>query len=1055
MRKPIWNITLIVLVLILTINLVASAEFDNIKSDIPLTKGETLAIGDKIIAYNSIWETYKPIEIKNAFGLGATLFKGAIESHTTSCSSDCESILDIELKDKGILIEDIRFKRLVGEDWIDYDFNRYKVYYSNSEETYEQDVYEIQCTEIVNSKNGTITQKCDYVITGKETLSRPLWEIYNFQEVEAGTYEVKITGNKNANYIIDWQFQTQGRWLEEWATWNLSNLSSVMSYYKLDEVSGSVLDAMNRANGINGGATPNTFGKINTAYSFDGANDYINLTNAITPNRTITVNAWVYRNSSSDLFILGKWLFSAPDANGRAYALSMASNKAKFWISSDGTDANTSSVVSTVSLALNQWYMVTGTFNGTLMSIYVNGVLNGTTAKVSNISNETLVPTFVGVQNGGATLFSYWNGSIDEIGIWNRSLSSGEVLLLYNNGLGNPYPFQQIILNSPANASSSISTVVFNCSAMPTNPATIVNISLWTNSTGTWHRNETQSKTGSMNISTFSKSLPQGNLIWNCQACDSDGDCGFADNNYTLSVNKVFENSRNYSNVTYVTALEIFSINLSTDGTQTPYVSLIYDGTSYATTSSGDVYTSTVPINTISGNKTFYWSTLYGIDIINTTASNQSVLDANFSMCGGDGGSTPFLNFSFKDESNPTGANINASNDLIDIDYWLGDGTYKKTYVYSSTNLSYNQTLCATPNRTFTADLTFKYSKSGYPQRTFSYDNQLFTNATTQKLLYLLSGADGIYSSILVTNAVGSTIPGVLVQMEREINGVPTLVGQAVTGSDGVATFWVNPNFEHQVTATKSGYTSVQVTITPSQSIYTIIMGTAGEQYAGSLNGLTWFVSPGSGPLVPMINQPFTLKVLSSVVALENCRLEIINVSNLSQVYESVTGITNSSYCSLATTFTTTKDQNIFGRISVDTNETDGWTILDADYKWILLDLNVNRWNTITSFFEELTDLSEFGEGNEAEYNRIVLFFVLVTILIGVFMFFSGIEITNPGWTILIIWLIVFLASAGGFLTFDSGVDNISPLFEQYAFFFILSFLVIGMGLNALRKTME
>jgi hypothetical protein len=292
--------------------------------------------------------------------------------------------------------------------------------------------------------------------------------------------------------------------------------------------------------------------------------------------------------------------------------------------------------------------------------------------------------------------------------------------------------------------------------------------------------------------------------------------------------------------------------------------------------------------------------------------------------------------------------------------------------------------------------------------------------------------------------------------MEREIGGVFTLVGQATTGTDGVATFWVNPNYEHRLTATASGYSSFQGTITPSQSIYTVtLVGGGSVQNASATRGMVWYVTPSLGPIEPKINQPFTLIVNSPLVTLDNCKLELLNASNVSQIYNSVTGITNSSYCSLSMTFTTTKDQNIFGRISVDTNESTGWIIVDTDYKWILFDLDVNSWNTITSFFSDLRDLSEFGEGNEAEYNRLVLFFLLMTIFIGVFIFFTGVEITSPGWSIMIIWGIVFLASMGGFLTFDSGLDQITPLFEQFGFFFILTCLVAGMVLNEWRKSMD
>ena len=42
-----------------------------------------------------------------------------------------------------------------------------------------------------------------------------------------------------------------------------------IAYYRMDEASGAVIDAVSGNNGVNDGATPNVTGKINTAYEFD------------------------------------------------------------------------------------------------------------------------------------------------------------------------------------------------------------------------------------------------------------------------------------------------------------------------------------------------------------------------------------------------------------------------------------------------------------------------------------------------------------------------------------------------------------------------------------------------------------------------------------------------------------------------------------------------------------------------------------------------------------------------------------------------------------------
>ena len=51
----------------------------------------------------------------------------------------------------------------------------------------------------------------------------------------------------------------------------------IISYYKLDETTGAVVDALETNNGTNYGATRGVAGIINDAFSFDGINDYVEL----------------------------------------------------------------------------------------------------------------------------------------------------------------------------------------------------------------------------------------------------------------------------------------------------------------------------------------------------------------------------------------------------------------------------------------------------------------------------------------------------------------------------------------------------------------------------------------------------------------------------------------------------------------------------------------------------------------------------------------------------------------------------------------------------------
>ena len=85
----------------------------------------------------------------------------------------------------------------------------------------------------------------------------------------------------------------------------------------------------------------------------------------------------------------------------------------------------------------NTWSNVCLTNLSGSLSLYVNGSLVGTGSLSADFSGT---PFKIGLGYGG---IAYFEGGIDEIGVWSRALTLQEVSDLYNNGLGNTYPFAQ------------------------------------------------------------------------------------------------------------------------------------------------------------------------------------------------------------------------------------------------------------------------------------------------------------------------------------------------------------------------------------------------------------------------------------------------------------------------------------------------------------------------------------------------------------------------------------------------------------------------------------
>jgi hypothetical protein len=191
--------------------------------------------------------------------------------------------------------------------------------------------------------------------------------------------------------------------------------------------------------------TTDRFGKANSAFVFNGTDGHINISslNSLTY-RPITYSAWVIVNSylpssSGHKFksIVGRntafvaengvvGLYADNNVNGGTY-----DNTFLMWRGGGVTSA----VPYSASIpALNTWIHIAYTqeANGD-WKWYKNGVLTNS-GNFTNIQND-----FNYFQIGGCNNQSlgntYWNGKLDDIGIWNRALTQSEITALNVSGV--------------------------------------------------------------------------------------------------------------------------------------------------------------------------------------------------------------------------------------------------------------------------------------------------------------------------------------------------------------------------------------------------------------------------------------------------------------------------------------------------------------------------------------------------------------------------------------------------------------------------------------------
>ncbi len=83
-----------------------------------------------------------------------------------------------------------------------------------------------------------------------------------------------------------------------------------------------------------------------------------------------------------------------------------------------------------VSFTPNQWHHIVFTYNGTILTPYIDGIA-GPSASSDLIPGSSTRNLELGrMSNVG----SFWNGSLDEVRIYNRVLSASEVRASFNAG---------------------------------------------------------------------------------------------------------------------------------------------------------------------------------------------------------------------------------------------------------------------------------------------------------------------------------------------------------------------------------------------------------------------------------------------------------------------------------------------------------------------------------------------------------------------------------------------------------------------------------------------
>jgi hypothetical protein len=213
--------------------------------------------------------------------------------------------------------------------------------------------------------------------------------------------------------------------------------SGAVAWWKAE---GDALDSTGANHGTVFGATFAP-GQVGQAFGFDGLNDGISVPDAVAlrPVTNLTLEGWIKTPGipegsqagfivarSGNAFTGYEFLIGTPSQGGRLrFTINGGIGGADFFSTNSVTD--------------NSFHHVAATYDGTVIRVYRDGVLDGQKAFAQPITYQERDPLWIG-RREFASIPGHFAGLVDELTIYNRALSASEIAAIHAAGLSGKCP---------------------------------------------------------------------------------------------------------------------------------------------------------------------------------------------------------------------------------------------------------------------------------------------------------------------------------------------------------------------------------------------------------------------------------------------------------------------------------------------------------------------------------------------------------------------------------------------------------------------------------------
>ena len=286
---------------------------------------------------------------------------------------------------------------------------------------------------VVWKRNSNVEVYLNNTLKTTNSISAVSGSLTNTQSLEFGRSTGIGGGFKYSNVVLD-EVKIYDRALTQYEITQLYygydttfNQFGVLRSGLINEwqFTGNTTDSVGSNNFTNNGSAPLTTDKnsvSNQAYSFNGTSQYFSTSSIsqISKSLPYSVSVWFKQNTTTGV----RTIYQNTPATNNYNGLQMNGttltagiyNGSSYFAQKNGTVSDTN------------WHHAVVTFDGTsTLKLYIDGIEQTSTG--TNPQLDTTNAFYVGARTGATK--QYWNGNLDEVKIYNRSLTDTEVKMLY------------------------------------------------------------------------------------------------------------------------------------------------------------------------------------------------------------------------------------------------------------------------------------------------------------------------------------------------------------------------------------------------------------------------------------------------------------------------------------------------------------------------------------------------------------------------------------------------------------------------------------------------